>query len=80
MSSGRANRSKIDYAEYDDSDFDDGSPAKKAVTKRVIDSEDEEVQEKPKKTGILAFAKEGVNNAREDLEKPATKKSKAPSK
>ena len=62
-------RNKVTYAEYDDDDFD--SPVKKVPKKTVIDSEEEEVEEKPTKGGLLAYAKKGINNAREDLEASA---------
>jgi hypothetical protein len=65
-------RSKVtSYAEFDDEDFD--SPVKKAPKNMLIDSEEEEAEEKPKKGSLMAFAKEGINNARKDLEAGAKK-------
>lgn len=69
-------RAKVVYAEYDDEDYD--SPDKKPTKKRVIDSEDEEPQQKPRKAGILAYAHEGVNNAKKDLETAIASKPKRP--
>ena len=76
MSGGNPHRerTKVVYAEYDDEDYD--SPVKKVTKKRVIDSDDEEPQEKPRKAGILAYAHEGLNNAKNDLETAAANKPK----
>jgi len=64
----RVNRGRsrpITYTEYDDDEFE--SPVK-APRKMLIDSEEEEAEQEPKKGGLLQFTKEGINNAREDLQ------------
>jgi len=71
----RADRGRpVTYTEYDDDDFE--SPGK-AYRKILIDSEEEDAEQKPKKGGLLQFAKEGLNNAREDLQAGAKKHKRA---
>ncbi|KAH7617240.1 putative Chromodomain-helicase-DNA-binding protein 7 [Nannochloris sp. 'desiccata'] len=71
----RANRGRpITYTEYDDDDFE--SPVKDPK-KVVVDREEEESEQRPKNGGLLQFTKEGINNAREDLEAGAKKPSRA---
>jgi hypothetical protein len=76
MAGGRSIReSKVNYAEYDDDDFE--SPVKKAPKKILIDSEEKEPEQKPKKGSILGFAEKGINIARQDLEASAKKPKRA---